>query len=173
LLDVQSLRAVRQRFLAGEDKKKTEGRLVDVWQRLFHSTFADTEDEFCDALFTTTMESLKLISLSNLDSTLRVLEEFDRMDQARALLDKIKTTVGEKAMAEDPLERIQHPGLRAFVRAFVHQARGAAAIDKRPIGEVIESATREDFIRPTTANDLRSSARTTTSRTYSRRLIPI
>jgi len=73
---------------------------------VFHDTFADNEDEVCDALVEGVKNNFEVISKPNLAETVTVLRELKRHDAAEALIDFAETH-GDKEFwtSDDPFGR--------------------------------------------------------------------
>lgn len=83
---------VKKELLAEYQKHVTEtsrGKLYDAnhetWQTMFHGTFRDNTEEFCEQLVATTRAYLEHMSVEQIDTVLKRLEDLGHGDDAAAL----------------------------------------------------------------------------------------
>ena len=146
MLDKEALSNEYERYVTNTSRGKLEERLTHAWREHFHGTLANNEDEFCTALVEATEAYIELISLVELDSSLSVLSDLDRVDEAHHLFELYREKQPEV------LEQVERSGTLGQVRfgplrEAVDEAEQAGSVDERSLGEVIESALSDEFVR--------------------------
>ena len=146
MLDKQALLKEYERYVANTSRGKLEERLTQVWHEHFHGTLANTEDEFCTALVEATESYIELISLVELDSSLSVLSDLERVDEAHRLFELYRE---KQPGVLDQVERSGTLGQVRFepLRVVIDAVEQAASVDERSLGGVIESAMSDEFVR--------------------------
>jgi hypothetical protein len=130
-----------QKQSQGVTKSKQEQIIRDTWG-LYHGSFDDNETEVMDAIYNITLNNMKATSPSNLDVTVRMLNEFDRAEDAENLLTQyIAERADEKELYDlesNPFgSEIRDPELREAFRKKLLEFT-----DDRNPADVLESMIR-------------------------------
>lgn len=77
-------------------RNKQENSISKAWDS-YHGSFKDNEGEVLDNIYTANLGNLDVLSPANLHSAIRLLKEFERVEQATGLLDAyVKARENEK-----------------------------------------------------------------------------
>src|SRR5690606_31425563 len=107
----------------------------------------DKETEFGDELFTVIRDEMEFIPIYRMDSALVELERMGRSGDAQALLEQLGKRHSERLAAYDDFSgKLRCQSLVSLVE----EAKRKAAIDERPLREVIANALteRNGLLRP-------------------------
>ena len=145
VLDKERLLEEYKKYMDNTSRGKLEKHLTNVWQRFFHGTLRETEDEFCRELIIATEQCFDFISLRELDSTLSTLSDLNRNDDALGLFKRFITS--RPSAFKDPDHESMTMDIRFEpIKEALDEAGRELKADNRSLGEIIHSATSGEFM---------------------------
>ena len=108
--DVENLRAAATLLQNQQRRNPHHNSFNKAWEELYHGSLVATDDEFLDAVYTGAMKNLNTISPPNINSTIRILREQSREDQANNLVKSYVDARSDEKLEFFNLSR--HPFMR-------------------------------------------------------------
>lgn len=144
-LNTEALLKEYGKYVDSTSKGVLEKRFSDVWQKYYHGTLRNTEDEFCEGLATSTRDYMKFIPVNQIDSVLNILSRLGRGEVASQLFEQFLAERAESLRGfrrSDLIEPIRYKKLGDVLDEIQKNAN----VDRRSIGQVIADAADDDFL---------------------------
>ena len=146
VLDTSALLEEYEKFRTHVSRGQMEARLKDAWQKHFHGTLRNTEEDFARDLADATRRYIEKIPVGQLDASLSMLCEIGQQDTSNELFE-LYMQARSHVLRDFDHSTLTEPIRFAPLKEAIAEAQRRAATDDRTIGEVIESAIGDDFMR--------------------------
>jgi hypothetical protein len=130
ILDLDRINSTAATLNEQVSLQRSSGSYERSW-RPFHDSFDDNLGEVTKSIVDSLRTNIAVVSLSNFDTTVKLLKEFGKLDEAKQVIDFYMTN--KKAMRTFGMHRATHSSGGRMIRMLLRLLQGELALGSHDI----------------------------------------